>query len=121
MIKEKVIRSIMLSSRLEDAGKSIEIALDNIKKFFTQSMQNKLETEANARQLTFALGRTLAGALFLEQAAFDITHIIEGAEEDVIVANKWCGAREFTQTLIPTNADTILDEAKIVFGASAKI
>ncbi|CAO3641447.1 unnamed protein product [Mucor fragilis] len=121
MIRGKVDRSVKASTRLADAAKSIDIALNNIKQFFTQSMKDKLETEANARQLTFALGRTLAGALFLEQAAFDITHNIEGAEEDVIVANQWCNAREFTQPLIPTNAAIISDEAKIVFGANAKI
>ncbi|CEP09794.1 hypothetical protein [Parasitella parasitica] len=121
MIREKVNHSVNASNHLSDAGKSVDIALNNIRKFFTESMQDKLETEANARQFTFALGRTLAGALLLEQAAFGVDFNLECAEEDIIVATKWCNAREFTQTLIPTNARIILDEAKIVFGVSAKI
>jgi hypothetical protein len=121
MIKEKVKRSLQDFPQLNEAGKAIHVALNNIKQFFGQSMQNQLETEANARQLTFALGRTLAGALLVEQAAVDSIRQIEGAEEDVIVANRWCLSREFTQPLIPTNSAIISEEARIVFGSNAKI
>lgn len=120
MIKEKINRSVQASSNLVEAVKSVAIALDNIDTF-VKSNKTKIEIESNARQLTFALGKTLAGALFIEQAAFDITNNIEGAEEDVIVANRWCCVREFTQELIPNSADLISDEAKIVFGSNAKI
>lgn len=119
MITEKLSKST--NPRLSESIKAVQTALNNIKQFFSQSMQNKLELEANARQLTFALGRTLAGALLIEQAVFDLANNIEGAEEDVIVANRWCLAREFTQPLIPTNVNLISEEARIVFGSSAKI
>jgi hypothetical protein len=120
MIEEKINRSVQVSSRLSEAVKSVEIALKNINQF-VKTNTAKLEMESNARQLTFALGRTLAGALFIEQAAFDLANEVEGAEEDVIVANRWCCAREFTQEIIPTNSQLILEEAKIVFGSNAKI
>lgn len=120
MIIEKISRSVQISSRLSEAAKSVQLALDNINQF-VRTNTSKLEMESKARQLTFALGRTLAGALFIEQAAFDITNKVEGAEEDIIVANRWCCAREFTQEIIPTNANLILEEAKIVFGSHAKI
>jgi alkylation response protein AidB-like acyl-CoA dehydrogenase len=119
MIHEKL--SKVSNSRLSESVEAVKVALSNIKQFFNQSMQNQLEMEANARQFTFALGRTLAGTLLIEQAAFEVENSIEGAEESVIVANRWCLAREFTQTLIPTNAQLILEEAKIVFGSNAKI
>jgi hypothetical protein len=121
MIKEKVKRSVEACPHLDEAGKAIYVSLNNIKQFFNQSMKSKLETEANARQLTFALGRALAGALLVEQAAFDTVHHNEGASEDTIVANRWCLSREFTQTLIPTNSAIISEEARIVFGSNAKI
>lgn len=119
MIHEKL--SKVSNSRLSEPVEAVKVALSNIKQFFNQSMQNQLEMEANARQFTFALGRTLAGTLLIEQATFEVENNIEGAEESVIVANRWCLAREFTQTLIPTNAQLILEEAKIVFGSNAKI
>lgn len=120
MIREKINRSVKASSRLSEAAKSVNIALNNIDRF-VKSNTTRIEIESNARQLTFALGRTLAGTLFIEQAAFDITNDIEGAEEDIIVANRWCCVREFTQELIPISASLISDEAKIVFGSNAKI
>lgn len=121
MIKEKVRRSVETCPSMSEVGKAIHVSLNNIKQFYSQSMQDKLETEANARQLTFALGRTLAGALLVEQAAFDMARNIDGANEDVIVANRWCLSREFIQTLIPTNSSIISEEARIVFGSNAKI
>lgn len=121
MIQEKVSRSLAIApTRLAEAAKSIEVALKNINHFMATNT-GRIEMESNARQLTFALGRTLAGALLVEQAAFDLEHKIEGAEEDVLVAHRWCCAREFTQEIIPNNADVILQEAKIVFGSNAKI
>jgi hypothetical protein len=120
MINEKVNRSVQTSSRLTEAAKSVEIALNNIKKF-ASSNTTKIKMESNARQLTFALGQTLAGALLIEQAAFDIANKVDGSEEDIIVANRWCCSREFTQDIIPVNADIILEETKIVFGSKAKI
>ncbi|GAA5795111.1 hypothetical protein HPULCUR_000463 [Helicostylum pulchrum] len=120
MIKEKINRSVQTSSKLSEAAKSVEIALDNIKQF-VKATTSKIEMESNARQLTFALGRTLAGALLIEQAAFDVANNIEGAEQDVFVANRWCCVREFTQELILINTSLVLEEAKIVFGSAAKI
>ncbi|KAI9365113.1 acyl-CoA dehydrogenase/oxidase [Pilaira anomala] len=120
MIKEKMNRSVQTSSKLSEAAKGVQIALDNISDFI-KSTSSKIEMESNARQLTFALGKTLAGALFIEQAAFDLINKIEGAEQDLFVANRWCCTREFTQPLIPIDINLISEEAKIVFGASAKI
>ena len=120
MIADKVSLALKVSSRLSEAGKSVHVALANIKTF-VETNKTKIEIESNARQLTFALGRTLAGALFLEQAAFDLANNIEGAEEDVIVANRWCCAREFTEKIISVNEDIIAQEARIVFGSQAKI
>ncbi|KAG2193609.1 uncharacterized protein EV154DRAFT_527212 [Mucor mucedo] len=120
MVKEKVDRAAQASPLLVEAVKSVHIALHNIDTF-VNSNKTRIEIESNARQLTFALGRTLAGALLIEQAAFDITNKNEGAEEDIIVANRWCCVRDFTQELIPINADLVADEAKIVFGSNAKI
>lgn len=121
MIQDKVKRSRAIDhARLNEAAQAIGVAMKNINQFMT-SNTGKIEIESNARQLTFALGRTLAGALFVEQAAFDLENKIEGAEEDVLVAHRWCCAREFTQEIIPNNADIIAQEAKIVFGSNAKI
>lgn len=120
MIKEKMYRSVQTSSKLSEAAKGVQIALDNISDFI-RSTSSQIEMESNARQLTFALGRTLAGALFIEQAAFDLINKIEGAEQDLFVANRWCCTREFTQPLVPIDINLISEEAKIVFGASAKI
>jgi hypothetical protein len=120
MIREKIERSVKASSRLSDAANAVSTALENIGRFVV-SNTSKLELEPNARQLTFALGRTLAGALLIEQAAYDLTNNVEGAEEDVFVANRWCCTREFTQEIIPIKPEDIIQEAKIVFGSNAKI
>lgn len=120
MIEEKVNRSVQASPLLVEAVRSVHIALNHIDSF-VKSNKTRIEIESNARQLTFALGKTLAGALLIEQAAFDIINKNEGAEEDILVANRWCCVRDFTQELIPNNADLIADEAKIVFGSNAKI
>lgn len=120
MIKEKINRSVQATSRLSEAAKSVEIALNNIKEF-VKATTSKIEMESNARQLTFALGKTLAGALLIEQAAFDVANNIEGAEQDIFVANRWCCVREFTQELIHIDTNLVLEEAKIVFGSTAKI
>ncbi|KAI9480629.1 MAG: hypothetical protein EXX96DRAFT_563570 [Benjaminiella poitrasii] len=119
MIQGKLIKITQVD--LSEAVKNTYTALNNIKQFFSQSMQDKIETEANARQLTFALGRTLAGTLLIEQADFDANNEVEGAQEDIIAANHWCCSHEFTQLLIPTSAERVLQEAKIVFGADAKL
>jgi hypothetical protein len=119
MINEKLRKSA--NPRLTESIKAVQTSLNNIKQFYNESMQNQLELEANARQFTFALGRALAGTLLIEQAVFNIANNVEGTEEDIIVANRWCLARESTQPLIPTNADLISEEARIVFGSNAKI
>ncbi|KAI8977138.1 acyl-CoA dehydrogenase/oxidase C-terminal [Mycotypha africana] len=102
---------------------AIDTAMQNIKKFVASSsiQENKAEVEANARQLTFALGRTLAGTLLLEQAAFDTAHDLKDAEEDILVAQRWCKAFEFTKPIIPVGPYEIQEEARIVFGHDAKI
>ncbi|KAI8890160.1 acyl-CoA dehydrogenase/oxidase C-terminal [Backusella circina FSU 941] len=117
---EKVSRSVSAQPALKEAGNAIKTAFNNITSF-AASTTEMLEIEATARQLTFALGRTLAGTLLVEQAAFDLSNGIKGAQEDVLVANKWCLARDFTQTIVPTDAEKIADEAKIVFGSDAKL
>ncbi|KAG2235107.1 hypothetical protein INT48_002448 [Thamnidium elegans] len=117
---KKINRSVQTTFRLSEAAKSVEIALNNIK-LFIKSTTSKIEMESNARQLTFALGKILAGALLIEQAAFDVANKIEGAEQDIFVANRWCCVREFTQELIPIDTNIVLEEAKIVFGSTAKI
>jgi hypothetical protein len=117
---EKVARSVSAQPVLKEAGEAIKTAFDNIVLFGT-SITEKLEIEATARQLTFALGRALAGTLLVEQAAFDLSNNVKGAQEDVLAANKWCLDREFTQTLVPTDAEKIAQEAKIVFGSDAKL
>ncbi|KAG0172880.1 hypothetical protein DFQ28_009886 [Apophysomyces sp. BC1034] len=97
----------------------IRHALRNIRHFVT--IANPVQLETSARQLTFALGRVLAGVLLLEQAAWAVENNVPGAMEDVSVANLWCSQREFVEEISLTTNDAVLEEAKIVFGSHAKL
>ncbi|KAG0980589.1 hypothetical protein G6F57_016838 [Rhizopus arrhizus] len=118
MIEKKVKESTQVSDQLTKPGQAIHTALANID-VFLQSASDQLE--ANARQLTFALGRVLAGALLVEQAAFGLSHQIEGADQDLFAAQQWCIQPDFVQQITPVVAHVVNQEAKMVYGPNAKI
>ncbi|EIE82252.1 hypothetical protein RO3G_06957 [Rhizopus delemar RA 99-880] len=118
VIEKKVKESTQVSDQLTKPGQAIHTALANID-VFLQSASDQLE--ANARQLTFALGRVLAGALLVEQAAFGLSHQIEGADQDLFAAQQWCIQPDFVQQMTPVIAHVVNQEAKMVYGPNAKI
>ncbi|KAG1641646.1 hypothetical protein G6F44_005615 [Rhizopus delemar] len=118
VIEKKVKESTQVSDQLIKPGQAIHTALANID-VFLQSASDQLE--ANARQLTFALGRVLAGALLVEQAAFGLSHQIEGADQGLFAAQQWCIQPDFVQQMTPVIAHVVNQEAKMVYGPNAKI
>ncbi|KAI8971342.1 hypothetical protein BDB01DRAFT_811454 [Pilobolus umbonatus] len=120
MINDKLSTSLSHYPQSLDIVQAVQLAMDNIKSF-VQSMKSQSDMETNARILTFALGRVLAGTLLTEQAAWGVKTGGDGATEDVLVARHWCLSREFTQPLIAVTATKVEEEVKIVFGSSAKI
>lgn len=116
MVRRKIDQSVKASDRLAKPSQAIHMALSNIKAFVQEAGDH---LEVNSRQLMFAMGRTLAGALLVEQAAFGIFNQLKGADQDVFSAQKWCSTNEFSQKIEVIRA--VDEEAKIVFGSDAKL
>ncbi|KAI9282255.1 hypothetical protein BY458DRAFT_169937 [Sporodiniella umbellata] len=116
VLKQKVDQSAKISDRLIKSAKAVHQSLGNIKAF-TQEKQSQLEL--NSRHLLFSLGKTLAGALLIEQAAFGLANSLEGAEQDLFAARQWCDNDEFQQKI--KAVQFIDEEAKLVYGSNAKI
>ncbi|CAO3703817.1 unnamed protein product [Rhizopus stolonifer] len=116
VVKGKIDQSVKTSDRLVKPSQAIHVALSNIRTFVQEATDY---LEVNSRQLTFAIGRTLAGALLVEQAAFGISNQLEGTDQDIFSAQKWCSTNEFSQKIEVTRA--VDEEAKMVFGSDAKL
>ncbi|KAI8340250.1 acyl-CoA dehydrogenase/oxidase [Chlamydoabsidia padenii] len=111
---------VSTSSVLKDAAKRIQSALDDISAFVTRH-QGSVGVETTMRQVTYALGRVTAGVLLLEQAVWAISIKSEVAEQDILAVNHWCQDSDFSKPLVAPSSETILQEAKMVFGPQAKI
>jgi hypothetical protein len=105
---------------LEASAQRVHVALDNIG-VFVKACVDPVDIEGTIRQLTFAIGRALAGVLLMEQASWGLENNIQGAQEDLIAAQRWCATPELTQPLAHTNKALILEEARLVFGSNAKL
>ncbi|KAF7732476.1 hypothetical protein EC973_003221 [Apophysomyces ossiformis] len=101
------INSAPLSALRSTTATNIRHALRNIRHFVT--MADPVQLETSARQLTFALGRVLAGVLLVEQATWAMTNNVPGATEDVAIAILWCAQREFTEGIPLTTNDSLLE------------
>ncbi|KAL0093714.1 hypothetical protein F4703DRAFT_1830866 [Phycomyces blakesleeanus] len=101
-------------------GSIIKDALENTQTFVRQTTDST-QLEASSRQLMFALGRILAGTLLLEQASWAVANSISGAQEDVTVVRRWCTSNSFGEPITVLDKDSLLEEAKIVFGSQAKL
>jgi hypothetical protein len=95
---------------LENAAEAITIALEKVITFFS-SVKNRLELEASARDLTFALGKILVGALLYEQAAFAVQSKLSNADQDVIALTRWCDPADLHKD-IPRRDDKKVLEGK---------
>ncbi|KAI9027473.1 hypothetical protein CLU79DRAFT_811656 [Phycomyces nitens] len=101
-------------------GSIINDALENIQ-VFVKNTTDPLQLEASARQLMFSLGRVLAAILLLEQASWAVAHGVPGAQDDVTVVRRWCTTNDFGQPITVLDQDSLLEEARIVFGPQARL
>ncbi|KAI9309390.1 hypothetical protein BJ944DRAFT_284651 [Cunninghamella echinulata] len=116
-----------LKTAVDIAPKELSNAADLIQKSltttcaFVSNTKDQVQIETSIRQVTFALGRVVAGVLLLEQAAWALKNNIIGAEQDVVVLNQWCQDPEFSAPIKALDADILTQEAKMVFGPNAKL
>ncbi|CAO3586820.1 unnamed protein product [Absidia cylindrospora] len=121
VMNKKITTALSTSpTLLADAAKRIQSSL-NATCAFVANTQDPIAVETSMRQVTFSLGRVVAATLLMEQAAWAISTKNVGAEQDILALNQWCQDSEFSKPLVAANADTILHEAKMVFGPQAKI
>ncbi|CAO3678572.1 unnamed protein product [Umbelopsis ramanniana] len=105
---------------LENAAEAIAIALEKVITFFS-SVKSRLELEASARDLTFALGKILVGALLYEQAAWAIQSKLSNADQDLIALARWCDPADLHKDIPHRDDKKVLEDAKLVFGPDAKL
>ncbi|KAH8556106.1 acyl-CoA dehydrogenase/oxidase C-terminal [Umbelopsis sp. PMI_123] len=105
---------------LENAAEAISVALDKVIAF-VGSVKNRLEMEASARDITFALGKILAGALLYEQAAWAVQNKSSSAEQDLIAVSRWCDPADLHKDIPQRDDKKVLEDAKLVFGLAAKL
>lgn len=116
----KTTESLKKAKQLEAAAARVRHALVNIRVFISTQLETPL-FDASARDLTFALGRVLAGALLIEQASWAVANSRPEAEQDIAVTVKWTHEPNFVREIKAKSAASISQEAKIVFGSSARL
>ncbi|KAI8089846.1 acyl-CoA dehydrogenase/oxidase [Halteromyces radiatus] len=121
-VMDKKIQVALTSSPMvfTDAAQRIRSSLKDIIVFVNEH-QRSATVEIHMREVTFALGRVTAATLLMEQAAWALTNSVAGAEQDVAALNQWCQNSQFSKPLVAVGLDTILQEAKMVFGPDAKL
>jgi hypothetical protein len=95
---------------LENAAEAITIAIEKVITFFS-SVKSRLELEASARDLTFALGKILVGALLYEQAAWAVQSKLSNADQDLIALARWCDPADLHKD-IPHRDDKMVLEGE---------
>lgn len=110
-----------LPPTLRSAQTHVKRALINIRVFLETTSQQPETVDASARELTFALGRALGGALLIEHAAWALQNKVPGTEQHVLAASCWCQHPELIREIPVKTALHIENEAKLVFGADAKL
>ncbi|KAJ2962335.1 hypothetical protein NQZ79_g2463 [Umbelopsis isabellina] len=95
---------------LDDAAENISKALDKVVDFVS-NVKSRVEIEASARDLTFALGKILAGALLHEQASWAVQSKFPDSEQDLIALSRWCDPAELHKD-IPQRTDSKVLEGK---------
>ncbi|CAO3629604.1 unnamed protein product [Cunninghamella blakesleeana] len=121
VLNKKVKAAVDVSPKeLSKAAELIQKSLTTTCAFIAEP-KNQVQIETSIRQVTFALGRVVAGVLLLEQAAWAIKNNIVGAEQDVVALYQWCQDPEFSVTIKALDVDILAQEAKMVFGPNAKL
>lgn len=86
------------NDKLKFAVTRIRQALVNLRVFLSTT-NDRTALEASARDLTFAMGRVLAGVLLVEHAEWALQNKEAEAEQDLATASRWCNLPEFTRPL----------------------
>ncbi|KAJ3291965.1 hypothetical protein HK104_005667 [Borealophlyctis nickersoniae] len=115
---------------LASAAQNVRQALTRIKDHVATIMASgdKATMEAGARALTFAMARTLSGALLIEHAEWQQRQAGRGgdadltADADMQAAVRWCDSvASLLGDLKVRNVSSILNDAALVFGLKARI